>query len=630
MPYNNIYTTGGTIRTDGAIYIKRTADDELIDLCQRLEFVFVLSARQSGKSSLMVQTAEHLKDYTIQSIIIDFSALGVRATPDQWYLGILHEIKSSANLQIDIVQWWKKYEMLGQSQRLVEFFREVLLQEVDSNVVIFFDEIDSTISVPFSDDFFAALRAVYNARAMTPEFRRLGFVLIGVATPSDLMKNNARTPINIGKRVELTDFTLTEALPLAVGLGENSTDALSWILEWTGGHPYLTQKLCDHLAKSKEQLNKDSVKLAVMHLFDGDQGQQDHNLQFVRDMLTRRAPNSALVLETYARICKGVITPDDENSIVKAHLKISGIVRRMNGNLVLRNKIYKMVFDENWTRGHRPDDNDDLKPVTQKSSFPRFPRLPLWPTVITIALIPTILLLYQLVHTEFIQNFLRYVQEIFVELIKAEISINILILTLLITVLLVLAINYIRNKEKRNYVGQANTNEVVRLTARVRRQEPKARLIALQGLPRTERLEFDLFGETPIGRSKEYAQLIFDNDNLSRLHCIIHESHAGYWTIEDQESANGTFVNGFKLQPFVEKEIDQGSIIELGPVEYGGIKFRFEIIDVFSGNADWLSDDESLNRINESQKDDVRTTQVIKSRTEDTDFDPSDPANQKW
>ena len=40
------------------------------------------------------------------------------------------------------------------------------------------------------------------------------FCLLGVATPSDLIRNVNTTPFNIGYRIELTDFTEAEAEPL--------------------------------------------------------------------------------------------------------------------------------------------------------------------------------------------------------------------------------------------------------------------------------------------------------------------------------------------------------------------------------------------------------------------------------
>lgn len=57
-----------------------------------------------------------------------------------------------------------------------------------------------------SIDFFAAIRAVYNHRSRDETFERLTFVLLGVAAPADLVEDQTRTPFNIGKRVELSDF----------------------------------------------------------------------------------------------------------------------------------------------------------------------------------------------------------------------------------------------------------------------------------------------------------------------------------------------------------------------------------------------------------------------------------------
>jgi len=367
-----IYTVGGTVQAGGGIYIERAADKELLELCREGELAFILSSRQVGKSSLMVRTAEDLKKENIRSVIIDLSAIGVNITPDEWYLGILNEIATTLELETDIFAWWSKHAGLSPAQRLSNFFRDVLLKEIDERVVLFFDEIDSTLSIKFSDDFFAALRAVHNARSTTPDFARLSFVLLGVATPGDLISDSKRTPFNIGRRVDLTDFTPEEAAPLAQGLGKNAEQVLVWVFDWTGGHPYLTQRLCARLAKSplvapgavpaaeesaQNGYGDGSLLVAetVENLFLGEEGRNDNNLQFVRDMLTKRAPDVRKVLKTYRDIRSGKEpVPDDERSLAKAHLKISGVVRRESEVLVPRNRVYKRVFDLAWIKENMP------------------------------------------------------------------------------------------------------------------------------------------------------------------------------------------------------------------------------------------------------------------------------------
>jgi AAA-like domain len=252
MVERSIYITGGTVQAGGGIYLERQADQELLNLCRQGTFAYVLTPRQMGKSSLMVQTAARLSQEGIRSVIIDLTALGVGVTAEQWYLGLLTIIEEQLELETDVVQWWQERTHLGLTQRLTQFFKDVLLVEVAERVTIFVDEIDSTLSLDFTDDFFAAVRYLFVARAQEPEFHRLSFVLIGVATPGDLIRDPKRTPFNVGQRVDLTDFSLVEALPLSAGLGVAAAQAeqvLGWVLKWTGGHPYLTQRLCQAMTQ---------------------------------------------------------------------------------------------------------------------------------------------------------------------------------------------------------------------------------------------------------------------------------------------------------------------------------------------------------------------------------------------
>ena len=356
-----IYTVGGTVQAGGGVYIPRRADDELLALCQAGKFGYVLTSRQMGKSSLMVRTAESLAEMGVRSVIVDLTQLGVQLSAEEWYLGLLTAIEDALEMKTDVVAWWRTQNHLGVTRRLTLFFEEVLLAEVSGRVVIFIDEIDSTLSLPFTDDFYAAIRYFYNARAFKPEFHRLSFVLVGVATPGDLIADPQRTPFNVGQRVDLTDFTFKEALPLADGLGlppEEARQVLGWILKWTGGHPYLTQRTCRAVVDARRpRWTEADIDRLVADTFFGEMSEQDNNLQFVRDMLTKRAPNLRAVLSTYRDIrLERRPVPDEEQSIVKSHLKLSGVVRRKKGNLVVRNRIYAHVFDRRWIESHLPVD----------------------------------------------------------------------------------------------------------------------------------------------------------------------------------------------------------------------------------------------------------------------------------
>ena len=405
-----LYTVGGTVLPDEGIYIPRQADADLLDACLAHEYAYVLTARQMGKSSLMVRTAQRLEAEQTNAIIIDLNELGVQMTVEEWYLGLMFRIASRLDLQANLIAWWRDRSTMGVTQRLSLFFQEVVLPASDRPLVIFIDEIDTTLSLPFTDDFFAALRYLYNARSTEPTLRRLSFVLIGVATPSDLIDDPKRTPFNIGRRVDLTDFTLNEALPLAAGLpGGNEAGApqrlerltsppqhrfvtnetskapsprverglgvrpdapskvtpqqtklLERTIYWTGGHPYLTQRLCSVLAAgavASANGSKPNVDQTVASIFLGENSYKDNNLQFVRDMLTKRVPDGLErdVLATYERVrLARQRVRDEEQAPAKTHLKLSGIVKRQEDDLVVRNRIYEQVFDQRWIRNQWP------------------------------------------------------------------------------------------------------------------------------------------------------------------------------------------------------------------------------------------------------------------------------------
>ena len=362
----SIYTTGGTVQAGGGIYLSRQADDELLQLCREGQFAYVLTPRQMGKSSLMVQTARRLAEEGIKSLIIDLTKIGTAVTPEQWYLGLLTEMDETLMFDTDIFGWWEQHNRLGVTQRLVKFFEEVLLREVDGRIAVFVDEIDTTLSLDFTDDFFIAIRYFYVARAQKEDFGRLSFVLIGVASPGDLIHDPKRTPFNIGRRIDLTNFSIEEALPLSEGLIENREQArqlLQRVLDWTCGHPYLTQRLCESIALDKcNHWSKHAIDKVVEKIFLSEGGRNDNNLMFVRDMLTRQTPygNQSVseILNVYKKIWlnqRAVL--DEEQSILKSHLKLSGIVKRnvKRKTLIVSNEIYRKVFDLGWIRTHLPD-----------------------------------------------------------------------------------------------------------------------------------------------------------------------------------------------------------------------------------------------------------------------------------
>ena len=353
------FQVGGSLAPDSLSYVTRQADRELERGLRNGDFCYVLCPRQMGKSSLRVHAMRRLRNTGNCCVAIDLSMIGSHTVnADQWYAGIARALIGGLGLSREIVlrRWWRDHDHLSAVQRVSELL-DTLLELVEGELVIFIDEVDSVLSLKFSpDDFFTMLRGLFNRRADDARYRRLSVVVLGVATPNDLVRDPSRTAFNLGRSIHLDCFKTPECAPLLAGLASKSEDPqaiLHAVLSWTGGQPFLTQRICQLLRELPTQPRPgqedrwvgQTVRSQVIERWE--QRDEPVHLRPIEERLVG-SPRVQELLARYSEVLQHSGELTALGDALENELLLTGLILRVGDTLHVGCRVYREVFDTQW------------------------------------------------------------------------------------------------------------------------------------------------------------------------------------------------------------------------------------------------------------------------------------------
>ena len=357
------FTVGAPLHAVRSGYVRRAADDVLYETLAAGRYAHVIAPDRSGKSSLIAAAAARLESNGIKVAILALEQIGVRdAGTDaaRWYYSVAYRLLRQLRIRIDLQSWWQDKSILSNCQRLVEFYSEVVLRNIHERIVVFVDEIQVIEHLPFADQLLASIRIAHDCRATDPEFSRLTFALLGECDPPSLIDEPEMSPFNITQPVALADFTRADLDLFATELNlpaDKASLALDRVYYWTGGQPYLSQKLARAIARDvmDGDVIEDVDRLATQQLAGRAALHSEPHMSHIHREIVGDEKRREALLTTYGRIRKGIEVPADLGSPLHRRLLATGLLRiDEEGNLEVRNRLYGAVFTARWANENLP------------------------------------------------------------------------------------------------------------------------------------------------------------------------------------------------------------------------------------------------------------------------------------
>ena len=326
--------------TDGAELIDRAELRRGLRLAQQpsvTQYVALLGARQTGKTTLLLRLRDLLQD-SYACVVIDLSVMrqqDARACFRYLAFCLANEMR---DLFTNGTRFPETYPIEG-AVEFVEFLRSLAASSPTPRIVVMLDEVGA-LSPEVSDTFFNTLRTVFTqGRALNNQLAKYLFVFSG-AVDLYALTFGTISPLNICEKIYLQDLELADVRTIVGQFGKLDVrvapGTAERVYEWAGGHPYLTMRLCALM----ETAGLSEVTPQAVDDMAGQMLVEDDNILHVIHELDKRPAERR---KLHAILLEGSVMPFSRNDAVLAALEMIGAIRAMQPPVV-RNRLYERAL----------------------------------------------------------------------------------------------------------------------------------------------------------------------------------------------------------------------------------------------------------------------------------------------
>jgi len=386
------FCVGGPIPKEGYYALKdRPEVGKIIDKIEKGRYFVIYAARQTGKTSLILEVIEKSRDDDrYLPLYLTFQDFSDSLDEEEFYLRLAEMLLFDINVRLE--EKGKESEILEHECHSQQSFVELLQnlhQQIPYHLCMFIDEFEG-IPQKVLDGFLHTLRAIYLRKQTSEKYDILHSVgVIGVRSISQMTFARTSSPFNIHESISIPYFTGEQVKELLMQYSEEtgevfSEEVINFIADKTGGQPYLVNLVAKILTEEVKPYSENrpitlsDAETAYMKMLTM---RGNTNLDSIRRRI-REMKNQERLMSI---ITRGNVryNPNDE---ILEELITFGIIHEKDGYCVISNPTYAHTIiysympwnngtpEEFFPEGYRPviDTDGFIRPHKVIENFQYF------------------------------------------------------------------------------------------------------------------------------------------------------------------------------------------------------------------------------------------------------------------
>ncbi len=331
----------GAVPLNSPFYIKRPPVEEQVyeEIEKPGALIRIKASREMGKTSLLLRILNHAVNQGYQTVTINFQQIdyAILRDLDRFLRFLCASATQQLNLESKLEEYWD--DDIGSKVSCSLYFRCYLLEEINSPLVLAFDELNQIFEHPqLAKDVLPLFRSWYEDAKITVIWQKLRLIVVH-STEVYIPLQIYQSPFNVGLPIQLKSFNINQVKKLAekYQLDWQSGEEVEQLINLVGGHPALIQIALYHLSRQEITLEK------LLQTASTPESIYHRHLRY-QWLTLQQEPE----LAEFFNLLLQNNQPVQLKPIVSYKLSSMGLIKQIGNEAVVSCKLYQDYFTQNF------------------------------------------------------------------------------------------------------------------------------------------------------------------------------------------------------------------------------------------------------------------------------------------